>query len=220
MKWLLSALVICAGLAVLIPSTSQTAYFIPIPSAFAPVTQFGCPSPGTIFTLDVTRSNSPLPNRLIATGQNELNCWVKSDSWGDYPWFSGVGLFGKDDIAERQAVADLWPLQVGKTVDASKYGIPSRYSEVEFAVAAYGFAVVPGGVFRAYKIRTNLYSKKELVHIRTIWWAPSLNGPYCNGRSNPACKRILEEPIGGSCQSRLNETGCAHGGPTLNNCVR
>ena len=33
--------------------TEQSAFFIPIPAAFAPVTKFGCPDVGTVFTYNV-----------------------------------------------------------------------------------------------------------------------------------------------------------------------
>jgi hypothetical protein len=172
MEWLLSLLLVFAGLGV---PTSQSAFFIPIPSAFAPVAKFGCPDPGTVFTYDVLAWNTNRPNRMIAIEQDQLDCWIRSDAQGRYDWFGGLGPhLGDADLAEKKLIADLWPLRVGNTGKASKYDLPSRFSEVEYGVVAYGLAVVPAGVFLAYKIRKDYYWQNNLYHTTTLWWSPSL----------------------------------------------
>lgn len=174
MKVLLLLLVACVGLEIMVP-TSQSAFFIPIPSAFAPETKFGCPSAGTVFTYDVLAWNTNRPNRMIAIEQDQLNCWIRSDAQGIYDWFGGLGPhLGDADLAERQLIADLWPLRVGSTGKTTKYDLPSRFSEVEYAVASYGLAVVPAGAFWAYKIKKDYYWRGKLVNTTMLWWSPSL----------------------------------------------
>jgi hypothetical protein len=174
MKALLSLLVICAGLEVIVP-TSQSAFFIPIPSAFAPVTKFGCPDAGTVFTYDVPAWNTNRPNRMVAIEQDQFNCRIRSDAQGTYDWFGGLAArLGEADVAEKQLITDLWPLRAGYTGKTSKYDLPSRFSEIEYVVAAYGVAVVPAGVFWAYKIRKNYYWQNNLCYTTTLWWSPSL----------------------------------------------
>jgi hypothetical protein len=171
---LLSLLAMFAGLGTVVP-TSQSAFFIPVPSALAPVTQFGCPDAGTVFTYDVRAWNTNRPNRMIAIEQDQLNCRIRSDAQGTYEWFGGLGPhLDEADAAEKQVITDLWPLRVGTTSKSSSYDLPSRFSEIDYVVVAYGIAVVPAGVFRAYKIRKNYYCENSLAYTTTLWWSPSL----------------------------------------------
>jgi hypothetical protein len=172
MEELLSLLLVFLGLQ---EPTSQNAFFIPVPSMTAPATEFGCPNPGTVFSYDVRAWNTNRPNRVTAIKQEQLSCWVRSDAQGKYAWFGGLGAHLSDaDMAERKLIADLWPLRVGKTAKASSYNLPSRFSEVEYTVDAYGLAVVPAGKFWAYKIRKEYYWQDRLVHTTTLWWSPAL----------------------------------------------
>lgn len=172
MEVLLSLLLVFVGLEV---STSQNAFFLPMPSVITPVTEFGCPVPGTVFTYDVAAWNTNRPNRMVAIEQDQFSCWIKSDAGGKYEWFGGLGpRLGDADLAERKLIADLWPLRVGKTGKTSKYDLPSRFSEVEYVVVDYGLAVVPAGVLWAYKVRKDYYWQNRLVHTTTLWWSPKL----------------------------------------------
>ena len=172
MEVLLSLLLVLFGLEA---PTSQNAFFIPIPSMVAPVAEFGCPNSGTVFTYDVPAWNTNRPNRMVAIKQDQLVCWIRSDAQGEYDWFGGLGpRIGDDDLAEKKLIADLWPLRVGHTNKATNYDLPSRFSEVEYVVEAYGLAVVPAGKFWAYKIRKNYYWQNRLVHVTTLWWSPEL----------------------------------------------
>lgn len=172
METLLTLLLTFIGLG---PPTSQNAFFIPIPSMMAPATEFGCPNAGTAFSYDVLAWNTNRPNRVIAVKQNQFSCWVRSDAWGNYAWFGGLGPnLGDADLAEKKLIVDLWPLRVGNIGRASNYNLPSRFSEVEYAVDAYGLAVVPAGTFWAYKIRKDYYWQNRLIHTTTLWWSPSL----------------------------------------------
>jgi hypothetical protein len=172
MEVLLSLLLVLFGLE---EPTSQNAFFIPIPSMIAPAAEFGCPNAGTVFTYDVRAANTNRPNRVVAIEQDGLRCWVKSDAWGKYDWFGGFGArLDDEDLAEQKLIADLWPLRVGHLSKASNYNLPSRFSEVEYAVDAYGLAVVPAGKFWAYKIRKDYYWQNRLIRTTTLWWAPSL----------------------------------------------
>ncbi len=74
----LSLLVICAGLLELMVPSSQNAFFIPIPSIFAPTTKFSCPNVGTVFTYDVLAWNTNRPNRMIAVEQDQFNCRIRT----------------------------------------------------------------------------------------------------------------------------------------------
>ena len=81
-------------------ATSQSAFFIPVPVAFAPITNFGCPNPGTVFTYDVMAWNTNRPNRMIAIEQDQFNCRIRSDAQGTYDWFGGLGAHLDDaDVA-------------------------------------------------------------------------------------------------------------------------
>jgi len=176
MKTLISLSLIFAGLQAMVPGFhSQSAFFIPIPAAFAPITNFGCPNTGTVFTYDVMAWNTNLSNRMVAIEQNQLNCRIRSDAQGAYDWFGGLGPHLDDtDAAEKKLIADLWPLRAGKTGKISTYDLPSKYSEIEYVVVAYGLACVPAGVFWAYKIRKDYYWQGKLYHTTTLWWSPSL----------------------------------------------
>jgi hypothetical protein len=169
-------LFICADLQFMAPGlTSQNAFFIPIPSSLAPITKFGCPDPGTVFTYDVPAWNTNRPNRMIAIEEDQFNCRIKSDAQGIYDWYGGLGPhFEGADAGEKQLIAEIWPLRAGHVEQASKYGPPSKYSDIEYAVVAYGAAVVPAGVFWAYKIKKNYYWQNELAYTTTLWWSPSL----------------------------------------------
>ena len=172
MEVLLSLLLVFLGLE---EPTSQNAFFIPIPSMMAPAAEFGCPHAGTVFSYDVRAWNTNRPNRVIAGKQDQFSCWVTSDAQGNYAWFGGLGPhLGDADLAEQKLITDLWPLRVGNSNKASHYDLPSRFSEVEYTVDAYGLAVVPAGKFWAYKIRKDYYWLNRVVHTTTLWWAPSL----------------------------------------------
>jgi hypothetical protein len=156
-------------------STSEAAFFIPIPAVFSPITKFGCPMAGTVFTYDVRAWNTNRPNRMIAIERDEFNCRIRSDAQGIYDWFGGLGPHLDDtDVVEKKLIADLWPLRPDNTGKASKYNLPSKYSEIEYVVFAYGLARVPAGVFWAYKIRKDYYWQNKLYHTTTLWWSPSL----------------------------------------------
>jgi hypothetical protein len=176
MKALVSLSLISALLQVMVPGfNSQSAFFIPIPAAFAPITNFGCPNAGTVFTYDVMAWNTNRPNRMIAIEQNQFNCRIRSDAQGTYDWFGGLSSRLDDaDVAEKKLITDLWPLRAGYTGKISKYDLPSKYSEIEYVVVAYGLACVPAGVFWAYKIRKDYYWQNKLYHTTTLWWSPSL----------------------------------------------
>jgi len=174
MKALVSLSLIFAGLT-MPGSNSQSAFFIPVPAMFAPITNFGCPNTGTVFTYDVMAWNTNRPNRMIAIEQDQLSCRIGSDAQGIYDWFGGLSPRLDDaDAAEKKLVADLWPLRPGHTGKISKYDLPSKYSEVEYDVVGYGLAFVPAGVFWAYKIRKIYYWQNKLHHTTTLWWSPSL----------------------------------------------
>ena len=175
MKALVSIFVISAGLLTMGASfIDLSAFFIPIPAAFAPVTKFGCPDVGTVFTYNVPAWNTKRPNRMVAIEQDQFNCRIRSDAQGTYDWFGGLGVRLDDtDVAEKKLIIDLWPLRGGSTRKTSKYDLPSKYSEVEYAVA-YGLARVPAGLFWVYKIRKDYYWQNNLYHTTTLWWSPSL----------------------------------------------
>jgi hypothetical protein len=173
MKALVSVFLISAGLLTMGACfTDQSAFFIPFPAAFAPVTEFGCPDVGTVFTYNVPAWNTKRPNRMVAIEQDQFNCRIRSDAQGTYDWFGGLGA-RLDDVAEKQLIIDLWPLRGGSTRRTSNYDLPSKYSEVEYAVA-YGLARVPAGLFWVYKIRKDYYWQNNLYHTTTLWWSPSL----------------------------------------------
>jgi hypothetical protein len=156
-------------------SIDQGAFFIPIPAAFAPVTKFGCPDVGTIFTYNVPAWNTNRPNRMVAIEQDQYNCRIRSDAQGIYDWFGGLGAHLDDgDVAEKRLISDLWPLRSGSIGRTSKYDLPpSRYGEIDYVVS-YGLARVPAGLFWAYKIRKDYYWQNKLYRTTTLWWSPSL----------------------------------------------
>ena len=175
MKALVLLSLIFTALEALDDFVTQSAFFIPIPAAFAPVTPFGCPAPGTVFTYDVYAWNTMQPNRMIAIEQDQFACRIRSDAQGVYEWFGGLGPRLDDtDAAEKKLVTDIWPLRAGNSRKASNYGLPMKFGEVEYTVAAYGLAHVPAGLFWAYKVRKDFYWEDKLYHTTTLWWSPSL----------------------------------------------
>jgi hypothetical protein len=154
--------------------SDRIAFFIPVPASFAPETRFGCPDAGTIFTLNVPAWSTNRPNRMVAIGQDQFNCRIRSDAQGVYDWFGGLGPHLSDaNVVEKKLITELWPLRGGAVVKASKYGLPTDYSEIEYVVT-YGLARVPAGLFWAYKIREDYYFQNSLYYSTTLWWSPSL----------------------------------------------
>jgi hypothetical protein len=153
----------------------QSAFFIPVPAAFAPVTRFACPDTGTVFTYDVYVQSTMQPNRMIAMEQDQYNCRINSDAGGVYDWFGGLGPHLDDtDGAEKKLITDLWPLHAGDSRKASKYALPMKYGEVEYVVVSYGLAHVPAGLYWAYKVRKDYYWEGKLYHTTMLWWSTSL----------------------------------------------
>ena len=177
MKALVSLLLISAGLTAMGAGfPDQIAFFIPIPAAFAPVTKFGCPDAGTVFTYNVPAWSTNRPNRMVAVEQDQFSCRIRSDAQGVYNWFGGLGAHLDDadaNDAEAKLISDLWPLRSGSIGKASKYGLPLKYGEIEYIVS-YGLARVPAGLFWAYKIRKNYYWQNNIYYTNTLWWSPSL----------------------------------------------
>jgi hypothetical protein len=174
MKALVSLLIFVGLLAMGTSFTNQSAFFIPIPSAFSPVTKFNCPDVGIVFTYNVPAWNTNRPNRMVAIEQDQLNCRIRSDAQGIYDWFGGLGPhLDEADVAEKKLIADLWPLRSGSIRKISEYDLPSQYSEIEYGVT-YGLARVPAGLFWAYRIRKDYYWQNNLYHSTTLWWSPSL----------------------------------------------
>ena len=174
MKALVLLSFLASALQALTEFIGQSAFFIPLPAAFAPVTRFGCPEGGTVFTYDVYAMNTGRPNRMIAIEQDHLDCRIRSDAGGIYDWFGGLGPHLDDsDGAEKQLITDLWPLRAGSTVKASTYHLPQKYSEVKYVVS-YGLAHVSAGMYWAYKVRKDYYWQGHLYHTTTLWWSPSL----------------------------------------------
>jgi hypothetical protein len=154
---------------------TESAFFIPIPAALAPVTKFGCPDAKTVFTYDVYAWNTQQPNRMIAVEQDQFNCRIKSDAQGVYDWFGGLGPhLDETDAAEKKLITDLWPLRAGTRRKASPYDLPMKYGDVEYTVVAYGLARVPAGIFWAYKVRKDYYWQGQIYHTTTLWWSPAL----------------------------------------------
>jgi hypothetical protein len=175
MKALISLLLIPAGLQMMgAGGTSESAFFLPVPAAFAPVTKFGCPDPGTVFTYDVRAWNTNRPNRMVAIEQDQFDCRIRSDAQGTYDWFGGLGAHLDDaDVAEKKLITGLWPLRAGTTAKLSKDDPPSQFGEIEYVVVAYGLGRVPAGVFWAYKVRKDYYWENNLYRTTTLWWSPS-----------------------------------------------
>ncbi len=92
----------------------KSAFFIPIPAAFAPETKFGCPDVGSVFTYNVPAWNTHRPNRMVAIKQEQFNCRIRSDAQGIDRRFGGLGPHLADaDVAEKNLITDLWPLRSG-----------------------------------------------------------------------------------------------------------
>ncbi|THD49380.1 MAG: hypothetical protein E8A46_20325 [Bradyrhizobium sp.] len=177
MKALLSLVLSLASLcAILAAINSQTSFFIPIPAAFTPTTKFGCPDTGTVFTYNVPAWNTLRPNRMIAIEEDRFNCRIRSDAQGIYDWFGGLGPhLGDADAAEKNLIANLWPLSVGHTARIAKNDPSSRFvDEIDYTVVAYGLAHVPAGLFWIYKIKKDYYRENILYHTTTLWWSPTL----------------------------------------------
>lgn len=173
MKALVLLFLISAGL-LGVDFIDQSAFFISVPAAFAPVTKFGCPDAGTVFTYNIPAWNTHRPNRMVAIEHDQFRCRIRSDAQGAYDWFGGVGPHLENaDVAEKRLITDLWPLRSGSMAKASEYNLPLKYSEIEYVVA-YGLARVPAGLFWAYKIRKNYYWQNNLYYTTTLWWSPSL----------------------------------------------
>ncbi|MGJ4941828.1 hypothetical protein ACQR1W_14730 [Bradyrhizobium sp. HKCCYLS1011] len=170
----LALFLICLGVA-LAGSTSQDAFFVPFPSSLAPVAEFGCPDPGTVFTYDVPAWNTNRPNRMVAIERDQLNCRIRSDAQGVYDWYGGVGPHLRDeDLAQKQLIANIWPLRTGYSESVSKYGSPWEYSEIKYEVVEFGLAVVPAGMYWAFNIRKTYYWQGRLAYTTTLWWSPAL----------------------------------------------
>ena len=103
MKALVLLSFLASALQALAEFIGQSAFFIPLPAAFAPVTRFGCPEGGTVFTYDVYAMNTGRPNRMIAIEQDHLDCRIRSDAGGIYEWFGGLGPISTIRMSPRSS---------------------------------------------------------------------------------------------------------------------
>src|SRR5437667_2970897 len=103
MKMRVSLCLISAGLTAMGVGFIDRSAFFAIPAAFAPITNFGCPDVGTVFTYNVPAWNTNRPNRMVAIEQDQFNCRIRSDAWGVYDWFGGLaGRLDDADVAQKK----------------------------------------------------------------------------------------------------------------------
>ena len=175
MSWLFTFLA-TACVIIVATITGQTSFFIPIPAALSPTTNFGCPEAGTVFTYNVPAWNTGRPNRMIAIEEDQFNCRIKSDAQGVYDWFGGVGPHLREaDATEKNLITNMWPIRVGYAGRIAKSDPSAKFlDEVSYSVAGYGMARVPAGLFWVYKIKKEYFRQNSLYHTTTLWWSPEL----------------------------------------------
>jgi hypothetical protein len=141
-------------------------------TASAQTMDFGCPKPGTTFAFDSGAS-------MIARSQEGMDCVMQK---GGGPavkvralLFDNPGPDGKDTSAFIAAIRPerLWPLQVGKKIEAS-YSADGKTWNYVLSVARFEKRLGPDDVlFDAFVIEMNEQGDKGYRSISRWWVSPA-----------------------------------------------
>jgi hypothetical protein len=123
-------------------------------AASAQTMEFGCPKPGTTFAFDSGAN-------LVARGQEGMDCVMQNVGGPTFRvralLFDNPGPDGRDTSAFIAAIKPerLWPLQVGKKIEAS-YSAGGRSWTYVLTVVRFEKRPGPGGaLFDAFDIEMN-----------------------------------------------------------------
>jgi hypothetical protein len=123
-------------------------------AASAQTMEFGCPKPGTTFAFDSGAN-------LVARGQEGMDCVMQNVGGPTFKvralLFDNPGPDGRDTSAFIAAIKPerLWPLQVGKKIEAS-YSAGGRSWTYVLTVVRFEKRPGPGGaLFDAFDIEMN-----------------------------------------------------------------
>lgn len=160
-------------------------------TASAQTMDFGCPKPGTTFTFDSGTS-------MTARGTQGMDCIMQKIGGPAVKvralLFDNPGPDGKDTSAFIAAIKPerLWPLQVGKKIEASYSAGGQTWSYV-LSVARFEKRLGPGdALFDAFVIEMNEQGDKGYRSISRWWVSPAENYAFrydfsnSNGTANRA----------------------------------
>lgn len=157
------------AVALLAASIVGAAAEVALPSDPPPSAPFGCPEPGTVFTLSIMAANTGRENRHVALGDEADACWIRSDAQGPYRWVWGISPdYGKLDPRLKAMAGALWPLAVGKrSVDAGEGW------SVVYEVAAFEPLVTLAATYDTFQI-VKTHTGPDGTTVTRLWWSPDL----------------------------------------------
>jgi hypothetical protein len=140
-------------------------------AASAQTMEFGCPKPGTTFTFDSGTS-------MTARGQDGMDCSMQFVGGSSFKvralLFANPAPDGSDISAFLAAVKPerLWPLEIGKTIEAS-YKSGGRSWSYVLTVAKYEKRTGPGdALFDAFLIEMNEQGEQGQRSVSRWWVSP------------------------------------------------
>lgn len=143
-------------------------------TASAQTMEFGCPKPGTTFTFDSGAT-------MTAQGMEGMDCTMKKSGGSAVKvralLFDNPGPDGKDTSAFIAAIRPerLWPLQVGKRIEAS-YSANGKTWNYVLSVVRFEKRLGPDdALFDAFVIEMNEQGDKGYRSISRWWVSPSQN---------------------------------------------
>ena len=156
-------------------------------AASAQTMEFGCPKPGTTFVFDSGTS-------MTARGTEGMDCTMQKLGGPLVKvralLFDNPGPDGKDTSAFIAAIKPerLWPLQVGKKIEAS-YSAGGQTWNYVLSVARFEKRIGPGdALFDAFVIEMNEQGDKGYRSISRWWVSPAENYVFRYDFSNSSGK--------------------------------
>lgn len=155
-------------------STFAAAFALLAGTASAQTMEFGCPKPGTIFTFDSGTT-------MTARGREGMDCIMHKNGGAPVKvramLFDNPGPDGKDISAFISAIKPerLWPLQVGKKIEAS-YSAGGQTWTYVLNVARFEKRMGPNdALFDAFVIEMNEQGERDYRSISRWWVSPAEN---------------------------------------------
>lgn len=135
---------------------------------------FACPAPGTRFVIDAaTDDGRPIVQTILE--QRGIECRVYSTGHGLYGVAAGL-IFDRSDAKVAQALAKLWPLEIGKTSELAE---PPHDDDggirMISSVTGYGWYRVGDRDVTGYQIDIAVTEvADDTVYIQRVVWSPEL----------------------------------------------